>query len=267
MDIQSALSAQLVHSMPYGCLVEVMSPFLNAAALEELVVIAFHLRNVRGGAGQRQLFRDMMSVFYEYDRTLVTMLLPHVPEYGYWKDIFYLSMTLPYLLAPTMSLCKQQLLEDEYRVRLGYQPSYMAKYMPKQKKKYKSFANSFAKFLYPEIECHSLRMAKMRKRISALNTATVEVKMCANTWSSIEPSQVPLIAGKKYEDALLNRRSDGSVRSLLEDREVCREKFQHFLDRARTPREALNLNVQSEKYEPVRLAVRDWLTHSLNTIL
>jgi len=51
MDLTSVLTSQLVKDIPYNFLVEAMTPFLNEVALEELVVIAFHLRNVRGGKG------------------------------------------------------------------------------------------------------------------------------------------------------------------------------------------------------------------------
>lgn len=259
MNLTDIVSQQLTREVPYGFLVEVMTPFLNETALEELVVIAFHLRNVRGGKGERQLFRDMMGIFYEFDPILVRFLLPLIPEYGYWKDVFYLSMTLPHMLRPTMELCMRQLLEDELKVRQGLQPSLMAKYIPKQNKKYKMFANSFAKHLYPEINCHSLRMAKTRKRLSALNKGTVEVKMCANNWSSIEPATVPAIAMKKYEAAFLNTRGIAN-----ENREACREKFQEFLARNKVYKEPISLTTASEAYTPVRAAVQFWLNNRLN---
>ena len=259
MDIGNALTEQLTREVPYAFLVEAMTPFLNETALEELVVIAFHLRNVRGGKGLRQLFRDMMGIFYEFNPMLVTLLLPLIPEYGYWKDVFYLSMTLPHMLRPTMDLCVRQLIEDELRVRQGLRPSLMAKYIPKQNKKYKSFANSFAKHLYPDIQCHSLRMANTRRRLSALNQATVEVKMCANNWSSIEPATVPAIAMKKYEAAFLNSKGIAN-----ENREVCRKNFEEFLARNSTYKEPISLTTASEAYAPVRTAVRFWLNNRLN---
>ena len=264
MDISAALSHELTRDIPYSFLVEAMTPFLNATALEELVVIAFHLRNVRGGKGERQLFRDMMSVFYEYDKSLVIGLLPFIPEFGYWKDVFYLCATLPHLLVPTIKLCAAQLLHDEHRVELGYKPSMMAKYIPKQKKKYKIFANSFAKHLYPEIDCYSLRMAKTRKRITALNkhTGAVEVKMCANEWDSIDPRSVGARARKTYALALLNRTKDG-VRSSTEARELCRAKFLEFFQQAHVS-EPIDLTTSSDVYISLRQAVQYWVSNSLN---
>ena len=257
----------LAGDIPYASLLEIMTPFLHDETLEELVVIAFHLRNVRGGKGLRQVFRDMMNVLYEYDRGLVTLLLPLIPEYGYWKDVFYLSMTLPYLLEPTMQLCATQLVEDERRVRLGFAPSLMAKYIPKQKKKYKIFASSFARHMYPEIESHSLRMAQTRKRISALNTRTVEVKMCASQWASIEPAAVPALARQRYQTALLNEVKGGGVRIATEDRMACREKFIAFLTAEKVFTEPIVLTTNSEEYEPVRRTVQFWLERSgLNAV-
>jgi len=268
MDIAEALTTCLVKDIPYPFLVEAMTPFLNVTALEELVVLAFHLRNVRGGKGERQLFRDMMSIFYEYDRNLIISLLPLFPMFGYWKDVFHVSMTLPHLLIPTMQLCAMQLVEDERHVQLGYKPSMMAKYIPKQNKKYKSFATSFAKHLYPDIDCHSLRMAKTRKRIAMLNklTGAVEVKMCANDWASIDPRSVPAIARKKYESAFLNRTKEGNARSFTEDRELCREQYIEFMNEEREWKAPTELTAKSEAYNPVRVAVKAWISNSLNTL-
>jgi len=202
-----------------------------------------------------------MVVFYEYDRGLVARLLPLIPEFGYWKDIFYLSATLPHLLGMTLQLCAMQLAEDEHRVELGHKPSLMAKYIPKQNKKYKVFANSFAKHLYPEIDCYSLRMAKMRKRISALNkhTGAVEVKMCANEWGSIDPSTVAVGARKKYELAFLNTTKEGVPRSFIEERETCRSRFAEFLNRTRAFKEPIELTTSSDEYLPVRQEVQYWI--------
>lgn len=259
MDIADTLASQLVKDSSYPFLVEVMTPFLTMSALEELTVIAFHLRHVRGGAGQRQLFRQMMSVFYDFDKSLVITLLPLIPVYGYWKDVFYLSTTLPHLMEPVMSLCAKQLQEDEQAVRLGYRPSLLAKYIPKQGKKYKVFANSFARYLYPAINSHSYRMSLMRKRISALNrlTGAVEVPMCANQWSSIEHTTVAANARKKYTNAFLNRREVPT-----EDREICREKFIEYMGRSVAPMHA-ELTRASEEYTPVRSAIRAWIANSL----
>lgn len=259
MDLVNALSSHCDRDIPYSSLVEIMTPFLTPMALEEMVTIAFHLRNVRGGQGKRQLFRDMMNVFYEYDIGLVKLLLPLVPEYGYWKDVFHFSMTLPYLLEPTLRICAAQLLDDEYRVRLGYAPSLMTKYIPKEKKKYKGFAGSFARHLYPEIACHSLRMRTMRKRVAALNSRTVEVKMCAGNWASIDHAGVPVIARKRYELALLNESKSGVQRVVSDDRELCREKFISFLDSYEGVKRDM-LTTDSEEYAPVRAAVKFWLS-------
>ena len=264
MDLVNVLSSQLVGEIPYESLAAVMAPFLNPAGLEEIVVIAFHLRNVRGGEGKRKLFRDMMNIFYEYDRGLVKLLLPLIPEYGYWKDVFYLSMNLPHLLESTMQMCAMKLLEDEYRVRLGFAPSLMAKYIPKQKKKYKTFANSFARHLYPEIVSHSLRMRNMRKRIAALNSSTVEVKMCAGEWGSIEPRAVPVIARKKYARALLNEVVGGAQRALSDERNACREKFLASLYSYDRFKEPIALTTASDEYAPVRAAVKFWISEGLN---
>jgi len=262
MSLSDTLVSQFIEA-PYEALSEVMAPFLTPTAVEELVVIMMHLRNIRGGEGNRDVFRQMMSILYDYDTCLVKDLLPLIPHYGYWKDVFYLSKTLPNLLLPTMDLCAQQLIKDEEAVILGYAPSLLAKYIPKQHKEYKHFACSFARYLYPDIECHSLRMAKMRKRISALNklTGAVEVKMCAGTWDTIDPTKIPQIAKQRYHLALLNQTQDGSARTTSAERQYCRMRYMEAMHRSVS---APKMRI-AEDYPMVRGTVRQWLSNSLNS--
>jgi hypothetical protein len=262
INLAEVLVSEL-RDIPHEGLVEAMTPFLRHETLEELVVILFHLRNVRGGYGRRDLFRAMMNILHEYDSSLVNALLPLVPEYGYWKDVFFFSMTLPHLLGPTMELCRQQLLKDEESVRLGYKPSLLAKYIPKQGKKYTVFAHSFAKYMYPEVSPHSVRVRNIRKRISALNqyTGAVEVKMCAGNWDLIVPSSVAAAAKRRYHSALLNEK-DGVLRTSDEARMECR---QTFLDHRPSSPPSTLLTTESEAYLPVRTTVKSWLLlQSLN---
>ena len=241
----------------YENLLEQMTSALESGYTEDVVATAFHIRNIHGGKGSRQLFRAMMNILYDYDKSLVVSLLPLIPLYGYWKDIFYLSATLPGMMRPTMELCEQQLTEDEYSVEHGYPPSKMAKYIPKQKKKYSTFTTSFAKYLFPGINCHSNRMKLLRKRISALNrlTGAVEPKMCAKEWDLILPKEVPFLARKKYRRAFLNIETNRRTADPCEARMICKRRFEEFYE---TDYTSVEVPITSEMYTPVRDAVIRW---------
>lgn len=241
----------------YENLLERTNSALQSGYTEDIVATAFHMRNIHGGKGSRQLFRNMMNILYDYDKSLVIALLPLIPLYGYWKDIFYLSAMLPGMIRPTMELCGQQLIEDEYSVEHGYPPSKMAKYIPKQKKKYKIFTTSFAKYLFPTINCHSGRMRLLRKRISALNrvTGAVEPKMCAKEWDLILPKEVPFLARKKYRRAFLNMGGNSRTPDSSEERTICKRRFEEFYE---TAYNSVEVSITSEIYAPVREALIRW---------
>lgn len=226
-------------------------------SVEELAIQIFHERDIRGGLGDRKLFRETMKVIYEREPSLAMALLGLIPIYGYWKDLFYLSDAIPDLRLHVMNLCKEQLEYDEYMMTLGHKPSLMAKYIPKEGAK-TSFANNFARHLYPHVEMHSSRMKKMRLRISALNKDTVEVKMCANQWDTIEPWAVPAKARQRYISAFLNENKPNSDSP---QRQECRKKFLAYLinhqPQDRTP--------DPDRYRMVRVAVDAWRFSRLNT--
>jgi hypothetical protein len=50
--------------------------------------LALWLRDARGGAGERELFRQIMVHLESYRPELAAKLLPKVPELGRWDDLF-----------------------------------------------------------------------------------------------------------------------------------------------------------------------------------
>lgn len=50
--------------------------------------IAQWARDVRGGAGERQLFRNILAYLEQHDPDAAMVLLKKVPEIGRWDDIF-----------------------------------------------------------------------------------------------------------------------------------------------------------------------------------
>lgn len=50
--------------------------------------IAQWVRDARGGAGERQLFRDVLKYLEKHDKDAAKALLRKAPELGRWDDIF-----------------------------------------------------------------------------------------------------------------------------------------------------------------------------------
>ncbi len=219
-------------------------------ALLDAVVMAFQARDVRGGKGERKLFRDLFAGLHAERPELALALLDLVPEYGSWDDLFHLAAEVPVLRAAIFTVAEKQLTADEAAVAEGEGTpsiSLLAKWAPREGKQFSALATAFARFLArsaPAPLKQSQLMAGYRKRLAPLNRylQTVEVKECAQQWGSIDPKRVPARAREIKKAAYLNEkvRKDGrSSHGVLElrkpddpDRMACREHFQAFFKAA-----------------------------------
>lgn len=212
-------------------LININSPII----LEELVIRMFKVRDVRGGRGERRIFQWMFSILNNYHPNLCVSLLPCIPVYGCWKDLFQLAMNHYSLFNPVITLSYHQLIADEARVAAGESPSLFSKWVPKEGKSMSRFTKYFANYLYGNSSMtHSERMSQLRRRISALNKAlnTVEILQCANRWDQINPAETPITARKKMSAAFMNERpGTNEFRSDSQARMICRDKFKSFFNK------------------------------------
>jgi len=59
----------------------------SRARLIDAFVLAFHVRNVRGGKGERDIFQTLFTALAATHPDLATSLLDLVPAFGSWRDI------------------------------------------------------------------------------------------------------------------------------------------------------------------------------------
>jgi hypothetical protein len=140
--------------------------------------IAQWARDVRGGAGERQLFRDILVHLEKRDPDAALALLKKVPEVGRWDDIFVFS-------TPALKTAAYTMLGDALRASNGL----AAKWCPRKGK----IAAEIRAFL-------GMTPKQYRKRLVAL-TKVVETKMCSNDWDNIDFSHVPSVAARNYKKA------------------------------------------------------------------
>lgn len=137
--------------------------------------LLFWARDVRGGAGERQIFRDIMT-YLATNRTEVMRKNIHlVSEFGRWDDLLVLLGTP--LENDALALIAKGLNEKN---------GLCAKWMPRpnvSSREAKRHANIIRKYL-------GLSPKDYRKMLVELSN-TVEQLMCANEWSSIEYSKLP----------------------------------------------------------------------------
>jgi len=140
--------------------------------------IAFWSRDVRGGAGERQIFRDILVHLEKLHPDVLEAVLPFVSEFGRWDDLLVFKTEKFKHMAYT-------LIGDALRERNGL----CAKWMPRQGPiavEIRNFYGMTPKFY--------------RKSLVAL-TNVVETKMCAKDWDSIEFGKLPSLASARYNKA------------------------------------------------------------------
>lgn len=175
-----------------------LSSFLANAELT--CQLALWMRDIRGGAGERQQFRDFMQWLMQYEQSSKSKnrfqwsrrLAAKVLEVGRADDLLVYHNTDMWRDAAAL-----------IQTALDEKNGLVAKWMPRKGE----VAKSLAKYL-------RLSPKKYRKTIVGLS-ATVEQKMCARKWDTINFSHVPSRAMSIYRLAF--------------DRNA-HEKFQEYVD-------------------------------------
>ena len=144
--------------------------------------IAQWARDVRGGAGERKLFRDILAKLAVDELGAARALMRKVPTLGRWDDVLVLLGTeLEY---EAILMIKEALDKGD---------GLCAKWMPRK-----------------GAEAAKLRAAfgwtpkYYRKRLVEL-TKVVEQDMCANKWDEINFNHVPSVASARYKKAFGRR--------------------------------------------------------------
>ena len=145
--------------------------------------LALWLRDAREGAGERQLFREILAFMVDHDLEMLTRILPKVAEMGRWDDLLVLANTSAQDAA--FSLIYDALNSDNAGL--------VAKWMPRK--------GPVAITLRNWLE---LTPKQYRKLLVTLSD-TVEQKMCARQWSEINYSHVPSVAAARYQKAFWKR--------------------------------------------------------------
>ena len=148
--------------------------------------VLFWARDVRGGSGERKVFRDVISHLTTNSPQTVRKNIALIPEFGRWDDVLVLFGT--------------ELEDDMYsliRTALTNGDGLCAKWMPRKG----IIANGLRKLF-------KFTPKEYRKMLVEL-TNVVETKMCARDWESIDYSKLPSLASSRYQKSF--KRND-SVR-------------------------------------------------------
>jgi hypothetical protein len=143
--------------------------------------IALWVRDARGGAGERKLFRDILAELIKTDTDRAIAMLRKVPDLGRWDDLL-----IPEVLTnETVRQVAFSMIKDALDSGNGL----CAKWMPRKG----VIAHDLREFL-------GWTPKRYRKTLVSL-TKVVEQEMCANKWDEINFNHVPSVASARYKKA------------------------------------------------------------------
>ena len=164
------------------------------------IKILFYLRNIRGGLGERNSFRNLLAYLAKSHPDVAKQVLYAVPVYGRWDDIFVLLGTP--VEAAVIDLVKKQLDKDklilEKKEPAGETVSLLGKWLPS--------VNAIGGTALAKVLMKALGMnaATYRKLCSALRK---EIKIIENNLRTkdytFDYSKQPSQAMLKYKKAFL----------------------------------------------------------------
>lgn len=164
--------------------------FRRAFAQDKIaaVRVLFYLRDIRGGQGERSIFKH---IFKRLDDDVKSQLTKYIPEYGRWDDMEFNKSTV--------DVWKPILLEDIELLKQGKQVSLLGKWLPSIN------TSSYATREKAKVVASILKLShkNYRKTLSALRKQIniLERKMTDREWSTIEYSKLPSQAHRRHIEA------------------------------------------------------------------
>ena len=141
--------------------------------------IAFWARDVRGGAGEREIFRSIIKHLEKLHPAELEQVIKLAPEYGRWDDILVVQ-TEP---------ASRIVAREVKNALINKQDGLCAKWMPRKG----ADAVALRNFM-------GMTPKQYRKTLVSL-TKVVEQAMCSGNWSEINYNHVPSVAAARYQKA------------------------------------------------------------------
>lgn len=157
----------------------------------------FYFRDIRGGQGERKVFRTILFYMANSYPDIMRSLIQYIPEYGRWDDLFTLFETE--LEEDMITHVLEQLHKDINTASKEGSISLLAKWMPSlnaSNQESRRFAGIFRRHLDWSPSMYKKNLSYLR---SLLNV--VEKKMSSNEWDTIAYSHVPSKASILYRKA------------------------------------------------------------------
>ena len=161
---------------------DVIPMFLGAATedLDKSIRIAQWARDVRGGAGERQVFRDILVYLSNNRPEVAKSLIDKTPEIGRWDDL---------LIDLSNENGVRDYAFDKIKEALENKNGLCAKWMPRKGR------------IAAQLRNYLGWSPKFYRKTLVNLTKVVETQMCENKWDDINFAHVPSLAQARYRSA------------------------------------------------------------------
>ena len=166
-------------------LLSMFSKAFNESPLTAMKIL-FWSRDVRGGAGERQIFKDVIEFIAQTYPDKLRMNIHLISEYGRWDDLFILIGTE--LEKEVLDLIVNGLEKGD---------GLCSKWIPRKG------------VVFNKIRQRMKTTPKDLRQLLVRLSNTVEQKMCAREWQNIEYSKVPSLAMSRYTNVFKRKDSEG----------------------------------------------------------
>lgn len=202
--------------------VEIISRFIRAYTENKDIAmkLLFFARDIRGGLGERRVFRVILKWLALNDPTSIRKNLSYIAEYGRFDDLMVLFDTP--LETDMLELIKSQLAKDLEGVKNGGEISLLGKWLPSvnaSSRETKINGKKVARFLGLDESAYRKTLTVLRAHIRIIENNLRERDY------TFDYSKQPSKAMFKYRDAFI--RNDG-------------ERYREFLNRVNTGEAKLN---------------------------
>ena len=185
----------------------------------------FFARDVRGGLGERRLFRVILEdLAVSYDPAYVLTAVKLVAEYGRYDDLFCLlraDKVSVRIQKAVLKYLKETFEADWRQMQQKKDISLLAKWLPScntSSAETRKLAKKIREYFQLSEKEYRQRLAVMRKYLDV-----TEVKTCANRWGEIDYARVPSKANLLYGTAFFRhdeKRRNEFLEKVLEKGEV-----------------------------------------------
>jgi hypothetical protein len=172
--------------------------------------ILFYGRDVRGGQGERAVFRAIFKELVVTNTEIGRKLVSLIPFYGRWDDLLVLEDTSAWQTA--LDLIVAQLSVDRAALKLDQNVSLLAKWLPSI-----NASSKDAKRLGRKIAVAiNATEREYRKILTALRTKIkiVEQLLCSNEWKGVDYEHLPSRAQYMYRKAFAKHDPEGYAKYL-----------------------------------------------------